>query len=381
VESPDLTAPAYWNDPGIDIRVNPRLPLDTEGLENFLLAEGFASLVVLPTSGSGGVPKFVLLEKRALLASAAAVNAHARLTRHDSWLCPLATFHAGGLGIFARAHLSGANVIRLPWDEWEPDGTRFVEACLAHWIAVTSLTPVHLYDLVARRVRAPESLRVVFIGGGALSPSLAARAHGLGWPLWVSYGMTEAASQIATSSHGETGWLPVLDHWEFEAGRGSRTAPLRIRGPALFSGYAVRDPDGAWRLDNPVDEGGWFTTGDLCVAQERGLRFVARADDTVKILGELVSVSRVESELNEDLEAVGGIGAVVAIPEARRGHALVAFVEGGETTRRRAEAFRTIQPAVERVSSVVRLDRLPRTGVGKVDRGELRKLAAAGETA
>lgn len=375
IRSDRLADPEFWESPGIDLRIAPRhAPEDAAGLERTVREElGVDSAVVVATSGSQGRPKYAVLEKRALLASAAAVNRHCGLGAEDCWLGGLSTFHVGGLAIFARAFLSGARVVAMPWDQWERDGRRFVEMCYANWISVTSLTPVHLHDLVSHRVPCPESLRGVFVGGGALSPVLAARARALGWPVWTTYGMTEACSQVATCLEDEDLWLPVLPHWEVRGGDGSRPGRLSLRGEALFSGYVVDDDAGGWRVERPFDDEGWFESGDLCRIKGEVLRFAGRADDLVKVLGELVSVGRVERLLGDALDGVGASAAVLALPHERKGNELVAFVEGGEEAKRAAWKFASEQPALERFSRVEAVEELPRTEVGKIDRGVLRE--------
>lgn len=370
METPDLTSSEYWEGVGIDIRLNPHRAYDIAGLEAVVREEmGIESAVVLATSGSEGEPKFVVLRKSALLASARAVNDHCGLTISDTWLGGLSTFHVGGLGIYARAYLSGAAVIPMRWDQWEQDGSRLVEMCLANWIRVTSLTPVHLYDLVAHQVRCPESLRGVFIGGGALMPSTALRAMALGWPVWTTYGMTETCSQVATSAAEEFDWLPILGEWEAKITDDDR---LAVRGKGLFSGYVTRDENGTWKVTKPFDEEGWFTTGDQCRIKGEVIRFLGRADDLVKVSGELISVSRLERELAQELDPTTGKGVVIAMPHARRENELIAFVEGGAKAEEAARNFSNSLIPLEQFAKVVLLDKLPRTDLGKIDRAGLR---------
>ena len=72
--------------------------------------------IFVATSGTSGDVKLVALSKDAILASAAAVNARLGARREDVWCCVLPTFHVGGLGIHARAFLTGSRVINMSWD-------------------------------------------------------------------------------------------------------------------------------------------------------------------------------------------------------------------------------------------------------------------------
>ncbi len=359
MEAPDLTSPGYWESESLDLRLNPRRPVDSDGLRQFLEHElGVRAAVVIATSGSSGRARFVILPKTALLASARAVNAHCRLTPDDVWLGGLSTFHVGGLGIYARAFCNGARVVPLAWDTWTRDGSVFLDAIRSTRATLTSLTPAHLWDLVRAGARCPQPLRGLFLGGGILDPVLVAQARELGWPVWPTYGMSEASSQVATSLAGDGIWLDLLPHWETriegDSGR------LALRGPALFSGHVERGP-GGWRFDPARDAAGWFATGDRCEWQPGRLRFVERLDDAVKVLGELVSLA----SLNARLVSFAITGLVVAVPDPRRGHELVLVREpGGDSLDRFNEAL----PPVERVAREVVVKALPRTEVGKLDR-------------
>ena len=369
METTDLTSESYWTSPGIDFRIAPGLVEDEEPLLREIRRRGIESAVVLATSGSGGSPKLIVLEKRALLHSAKIVNQYCGIRKKDLSLAPLSTRHVGGIAIFARAFLSGSPVRVLRWDEWTRDGSALLKACLGE-VAITSLTPVHLYDLVASGVAPPPQLRGVFVGGGALSRGLAERALDLGWPLWPTYGMTEASSQIATSLCADSDWLPILPHWETGA---TSEGVLRIRGESLFSGSFVKeDPTGQWVWNDATREDGFYVTGDRVELREGQIRPLGRADDLVKILGELVSPDEVETSLADFLRVRA---AVVAIPDDRRGAVLVAVLECRDSSaiRKRIGEWNESVPGYRRVSSHLCLRELPRTAGGKIDRETVRE--------
>jgi O-succinylbenzoic acid--CoA ligase len=359
MEAPDLSSPHYWESESLDLRLNPRRPVDTDGLRGFLEGEpGLKASVVIATSGSSGRAKFVILPKAALLASARAVNAHCGLTSDDLWLGGLSTFHVGGLGIHARAFCNGARVRPMAWDSWTRDGSAFLDALRSSQATLTSLTPAHLWDLVRSGTRPPDHLRGLFLGGGVIDPILVGEARELGWPVWPTYGMSETSSQIATSLDGDGTWLDLLPHWETRIEKDS--GRLALRGPALFAGSVERRGDD-WIFDPACDEEGWYTSGDRCEVECGRLRFVERADDAVKVLGELVSLA----SLNARLTAFAITGIVVALSDPRRGHELVLVRErGGDSLAR----FNEQLPPLERVGREVEVAALPRTDIGKVDR-------------
>ena len=182
---------------------NPRMPRsEVEAVSQFLLGHSeFRGHLALATSGSSikSGRKWALLSKAAILKSAEAVNRHLRSTQNDRWLLALPTFHVGGLSLYARAHLTGSEVIPMPmaFSAWDP--FCFLETVEKRGVTLISLVPTQLYDVVACRLSAPRSVRALVIGGAALPEALYRGARELGWPVLPSYGMTECASQIATS--------------------------------------------------------------------------------------------------------------------------------------------------------------------------------------
>ncbi len=275
--------------------------------------------LVFATSGSTGTPRWVCLSHGAFLANASAVNSWVGAVASDVWLRVLPDFHVGGLGIVARAALSGSRVVSFH-ERWNVRD--FLTILTKERISLTSLVPAQVHDLVTAACRAPKALRAVFAGGGALAPSLLQQAHALGWPLLVSYGMTECSSQVATARYpaGPAGSLPdmeLLPCWE-----GALTAEgrLRLRGSPLLTCRLSCDA-GAWRREDCVDPRGWFLTNDRVSMEGRLLRVCGRADRVIKILGELVDLDGIEAALN-DLGVPQNAGVILPVLDSRAGFAL-----------------------------------------------------------
>ncbi len=286
--------PPDWGAGSSFMLLNPRMP---DALRRRILAADFPDLpdhVWLATSGTGGRFKLVALAREAVEASARAVNAHLGASAHDVWINPLPLFHVGGLGILVRAHLAGSRceIFRSAWDPQQfADEVRYCDATLS------ALVPTQVHDLVRAGLAAPECLRGVVVGGGVLKEELFARAAGLGWPLLPSYGLTEAASQVATATlgRGASAWLPLLSHLEARVGEGG---VLDLRGDSLLTGWMIFEADGAARWEDPKN-GGWYRTGDRADLRVAEVRVLGRRDDLVKIRGELVDVAALERALQE----------------------------------------------------------------------------------
>jgi acyl-coenzyme A synthetase/AMP-(fatty) acid ligase len=178
--------------------------------------------------------------------------------------------------------------------------------------------------------------------------------------------MTEASSQVATSLTGDTNWLPILPHWET---RISREGILMIRGAALMRGSFSRTTNGKWKWNEATDEKGFYTTGDRVEIHDGKLRPLGRADDHVKILGELVSLAKVEASLSQNL----GVPAVVLeAPDERRGAKLIAFLETEADPSDPFAEWNESMPPYEQISEVGFVKEFPRTEAGKIDRAKLR---------
>jgi O-succinylbenzoic acid--CoA ligase len=334
-----------WTSDESHVLLNPRMPAE-EAIRLRSLIIDLPAHLWLATSGTTGALKLTALSKQAMLASAAAVNRHLQADARDVWYCVLPPFHVGGLGIFARAFLSGTRVIRAQWD---PHGF-----ALNGEMTLASLVPAQVNDLVELRLAAPSKLRAIVIGGGALSNALYANARALGWPLLPSYGMTETCSQVATATLASPE-LQLLDHMEARTEADGR---LAFRGQSLLTGYATEQG-----FVDPKTADGWFITEDLGRTDGRTVHVEGRRGDFVKIGGESVDLTR----LDTILESIAGDAAVVAVPDVRLGRVIhLAIGPSGGDADRILEAFNARAHPFERARAVHRVAQIPRSQLGKL---------------
>lgn len=336
--------------------LNPRLPADERRrLESFVVP--LPGHVWMATSGTTGALKLAALSKRALLASAAAVNRHLGATAGDVWCCVLPAFHVGGLGIHARAFLSGARVVEAAWD-----ARPFVAQ---KEITLASLVPAQVVDLVRESLRPPRSLRAVVVGGGAVTAELYDSARALGWPILPSYGMTECCSQVATAGPGSPELL-LLDHFEARVEEDGR---LAFRGEALLTGYGTADG-----FVDPKEDG-WLVTEDHGSLSGRVLTVRGRAGEFVKIGGESVDLGR----LDRILEAVAGPhAALIAVPDERLGHVIELAVDQTVDADTVAAAYAERVHPFERARRVHRIREIPRSPLGKLIRKAVAEAVGSG---
>ncbi len=260
------------------------------------------------TSGTTGRPRGAVLSRAALRASALAHGRVLGWRADDRWLLSLPTAHVGGLMIVVRCLHARRTVVvggRRASGSFEAAETlRVVER---DRITLLSVVPTMLARLLQATRRPPPSLRAVLVGGAGAPPALMERARESGWPVFATYGLTEACSQVATERPGETpgGVGTPLPGIEVRVaapdgctGTIQARGPIQVRGESLFDGYLGAEPGAP--LERPFDADGWFDTGDLGAIGEDGrLRVVGRSSDRILTGGENVDPAEVEAAVVE----------------------------------------------------------------------------------
>jgi O-succinylbenzoic acid--CoA ligase len=311
---------------------------------------------VIQTSGTTGRPAVVALTYGNHLASAAGSAARIGTTPADRWLCCMPLHHVGGLSIVLRCAIFGSTVA-VERFEAGPVATTLAEDP----VTLASLVPTmlgRLLDAGADLTR----LRCALIGGGPASLPLVERALEAGAPIAPTYGMTEAASQVATLPPSEVRARPAsvgppLDGTQVRIDTDGR---ILVRGPTVAPGAAGPD--------------GWLRTGDLGRLDEGGYLYVlGRADDVIVTGGDNVSPEEVEQVL---LSHPGVAEAAVGgreDPEWQR--SVVAWVvpsAGADPSPAELRAFCRERLAGHKVPKAFELvAELPRNSQGKLLRNKL----------
>jgi O-succinylbenzoic acid--CoA ligase len=333
-------------------------------------APGPGAALVIPTSGSTGDPKFVVLSAAALRASATATAD--RLGGPASWLLALPAVHVAGVQVIVRSLLAGsAPVLQDLRDGFRPADFAAATGELAAGRRCTSLVPTQLARVLDAGGAALEALRsydAVLVGGAALEPALRSRARDVGARIVTTYGMSETAGGCVYDGVPLNGVRVGID----ESGR------IRLGGPILAEGY-LGDPAGT----AAVFGDGWFSTSDLGRWCDGRLEVLGRADDVIVTGGKNVAPAAVERVLVTQ----PGVRAacVVGLPDAEWGQvvaaAFVADAAGsGEPAAARLDRLRdAVRDELGR-AAVPRLLRtvaeIPLRGVGKPDRRAVAALLA-----
>lgn len=344
------------------IHAAPQLQVWKERLERFLQeTPEFQNLIGFASSGSSGSPpKCFFFTEKALNHSAKACIQHLRATTGD-WVCPLPLWHLGGAMIPRRAALMQSQAYIYP-HRWDP--TLFAQFIEQHQAAWSSLVPTQIVDIVNAAIPAPDCLQAIVVGGATLDLSTGIQARTLGWPIVQSFGMTEAASQIATGNPNEPfriDRLPILPHWELKT---DEQGTLSIRGEARFSSWIETDTQGDFHIHHiPAQD--WWKTQDLVQLDHNMLNPIHRSDRNIKILGELIDLDSIEHALQLHAQDI----CIMSIPHPRRGAELVAC--GIHPTKEAA-----IKQWNQQSSSLYHITQsypipIPRNPMGKVLRKEL----------
>ncbi len=270
-----------------------------------------AASILIASSGSSGQPRIIEVGLDALVASARLGATVIPFGSGDLWHASLAPHTIGGLMIHLRARVLGAAVRHASAPRSWSDLTG---------ITHVSLVAPQLARLLDDSTPVPQSLKAIMLGGGPSSLALRTRALARGVPLYATYGMTETASQVATTAltatDTETLAGPPLAGITITID--ARTGEVLIESPTLARGIVV---DGALvPFTQP------FHTRDVGSFDERGrLHIHGRLDAMFISGGRNIHPETIERALL-DLPCVRA-ACVVAVAHEKWGMRPVAFVE------------------------------------------------------
>lgn len=370
-----------------------------------------AVAVVMGTSGSSDAPKLVALTHANVIASVAASAFINQYTAADISLNWLPLYHVGALMRSIREVYLGCTQIQIDTAYVRRDPVRWMDL-IARYRATLSWGPNTAFALVAERRRA-------IVGGSPTALACVRSLYSSGEPvlavtirrfveamapfglrsdsLHTAWGMTEAC--FATCSHtlvdaGQSG-----DAFAVDAGGpvpgidlrvvGECDAPLaegdvghiQIAGPLVCRYVQPEHNRDLFTTD------GWLRTGDLGMIRWGRVCITGRSKEVVKVGGIAYANAAIEAAASE----VAGIdrAAIVACavsPAAGEPEALaIFFATTADDTHAATDLVHAVRAAVVHQSSVtprfvvpLARDELPRTGIGKIQRGRLCNALLAG---
>lgn len=356
---------------------------------------------VIYTSGSTGQPKGVMIEHRALAGWIPRAHRGYGL-RSDDRMLQFASlcFDTSVEEIFPCLTAGATLVLRTPAMATSID--EFLRRCGDWKVTVLDLPTAFWHELTwelsSRALALPPAVRLVIVGGERAIPSRVAmwhRATSSRVRLMQGYGPTEATIVVTIADltpmrdlHALPAEVPighviegaqayVLDRHMQPVPVGV-TGELYIGGDTVARGYLHRPALTAERfVPDPFSGrtgGRLYRTGDYVRRLVDGqLEFIGRADDQVKVRGYRIEPAEIETALKQH---PGVRAAVVTVYEgiADEKH-LAAYIVADRpdafSVSALRESLRETLPAYMLPASFTRLDSLPVTATGKIDRRAL----------
>lgn len=356
-------------------------------------------VLLVYTSGTTGRPRGAVHTHGNLLANMAIAAGSLQIVPQDVVATLLPLFHVGGLCIQTLPALyAGASVIVFP--RFDPAAA--LDCFCSQRPTLTVQVPATMKALIEHPdwVRSDiSSLRAMCAGSSVLPAALIEAIHARGVPVCNVYGATEtgpysiALTPAQAREHvGSCGW-PASAHPSLGLHVQARLQPLDasrpsdgevlLRGPNVVARY--------WPEVPACDSEGWFHTGDLARCNSDGsYTIVGRSKDLIISGGENIHPAEIELVLAEHPWVAEC--AVIGMPDPRWGETVAAVVV------LQPDVFSKI--SLERASNIddslsnweqmltdhlsARLarfklprhwfarDTLPRTALGKVQKGDLK---------
>lgn len=335
--------------------------------------------LVLHTSGTTARPKIVPLSQRNIAASAAHIGATLELSPADACLNIMPLFHIHGLiaAVLSSVAAGGAVCCTPGFDALR--FYRLLEEERPSWY--TAVPTMH-QAILGRAERNAETIARVplrFIRSSSASlpgPVMQQMEAVFGCPLVESYGMTEAAHQMASNplrgarKPGAVGLaagpeVGIMDDDGTLLPRGE-IGEVVIRGPNVTAGYEANPEANAKAFTD-----GWFRTGDQGMLDADGyLQLTGRLKEIINRGGEKVSPLEVDGVLSA--HACVAQALCFAIPHTKLGEevgAAVVLREGTALTERELRDFAAQHLADFKVPrKVVFLAEIPKGATGKLMR-------------
>ncbi len=337
---------------------------------------GDTSAALVYTSGTTGVSKGAILTHNNLAANAINLLACWQISNQDRMLLALPLFHVHALGNGLHTWLAAGYRMRLiERFEHQRAAAEFESFAPTLFFGVPTIY-VRLLDTPRDTARAMSAHMRLFVSGSApLPPQVLDGFRELfGHTILERYGMTETLMNISNPYAGErragtVGFpLPgismrIVDGEGREAAAGQR-GEIELKGPNVFAGYWRRPDASAAALRD-----GWFRTGDVASQSGDGYYTLHGRKSDLIISGGFNIYPR---EIEELLLEQPGVAeaAVVGVSNSLRGEVPVAYLVTAEPV----DAARLERECRDKLASFkvprafIRVDTLPRTALGKVQK-------------
>ena len=339
---------------------------------------------LMGTSGSTGVPRFVMVSHGNLTANTEAIIRSQGLARDERAMLILPISYCFGASVVHSHLCQGGSVV---FDRRFMFPNKVLQAA-ADYACTTFAGVPTVYNVLLRRSNVwgigMPSLRRFLQAGGRLAPQKVddMRAAFPRTRFYVMYGQTEATARISCmeperweDKPGSVGRpldnldILIVDEDGNELPPG-HVGELLVNGPSICLGY-WNDPEATRR----VFGGGWLRTGDLARRDEDGYLWIeGRKEAFLKMRGVRVSFAEVE----RNVTAIPGVDecAVLPVEHPEAGEAMVLFIVPRAGAVIAEDVVRRALPAHWALDSIRLLPELPKTSAGKIARSLLAAMRA-----
>ncbi len=336
--------------------------------------------LVLHTSGTTSRPKIVPLTQTNICTSAHNIATTLQLTADDRCLNVMPLFHIHGLiGALLSSFNAGACVFASPGF----NALRFfawMDEAKPTWYSAVPTMHQAILSRAGRNKAVIEAnpLRLIRSSSSSLPPQvMASLEETFGCPVVESYGMTEAAHQMASNplppaarKPGSVGIaagpdVSVLNEKNEPVPAGA-IGEICIKGPNVTPGYEANPSANAEAF-----AGGWFHTGDQGRLDDEGYLFITgRIKEIINRGGEKISPREID-EILLDHPAVDQ-AVTFALPHDKLGEEVAAAIvlkEGQTANERDLRDFVASRVADFKVPrKVVFVEEIPKGATGKLQR-------------
>ena len=268
---------------------------------------------IIWTSGSSSQPKAVVHTWGNHFYSAAGAQEMIPLAANDRWVLSLPLYHVSGISIVCRCFLAHAAIIIA-------DDDNLADVIRKKNPTHVSLVATQFYRLLENKDNHVflKTLKYILLGGSTIPLFLLEKSLFLGLSVYVSYGLTETSSQVATGKVESLDKLyaKILPYRELKI---DTDGQILVKGEVLFKGYLQQN-----KTTLPLTEDGWFKTRDLGKIEDGCLSVKGRLDNMFICAGENIQPEEIENVIMRMQQ----VRQVVVVPkeDAEYGFRPIAFV-------------------------------------------------------
>lgn len=307
-----------------------------------------SSFITVHTSGSTGAPKELIVSKEKMMQSARLTCEFLDLREGENALLCMDLRYIGAMMVVVRSLVAGLNLIvraasSHPLSDVE-DSLRFA-----------AMVPLQVYNTfqIPEEKDKLQRTKILIIGGGAINAMLETKIQALPGAVYSTYGMTETLSHIALR---------------------------RLNGPSASSHYrpfsSVRlslSTENELIIEAPLVCDDVLTTNDMAhIYPDGSFKILGRKDNVINSGGVKVQAEEIEKILHPFISTPF---VITSVPDERLGQAITLLIECQTEPPQVKEQTQRVLPRYHRPLYIRRVDEIPLTENGKIDRVACRTLA------